>query len=141
MSGHRDSLTRHCKDTIFITGIIDMEHFIKRLVVVTFLLATTASTAMADNQFIRTRLSVVAQSTDDNVANWINTVVQPLSTCNYGLYMPYTDKEMFAVALTAQAAKLEVEVYYDSTAPSKTMPGYGIASTCKIKSINMKYVQ
>ena len=103
-------------------------------------LALTVSPALADNQFIRTRLSVIAQSTDDNTVHWVNTVGTPLTTCNYALYMPYTDKEMFAVALTSQSAKIEAEIYYDSTAASKTMPGYGATSTCKIKSINMKYV-
>ncbi len=103
-------------------------------------LALTVSPAFADNKYIETRISVIAQSTDDNTVHWINTVGTPESTCNYALYIPYNDKEMFAVALTAQTQKIAVQVYYDSTATSKTMPGYGPTSTCKITSINMKYV-
>lgn len=90
---------------------------------------------------VSTRIQVVAQSTSDSTAHWIAPISSVNGSCNGAIYIPYADKEMFAVALTAQANKLEVEMYYDNGASSKTIPyGTPFSTTCRLTAINLKYV-
>lgn len=90
---------------------------------------------------VSTRIQVVAQSISDSTAHWIAPISSVNGSCNGAIYIPYADKEMFAVALTAQANKLEVEMYYDNGASSKTIPyGTPFSTTCRLTAINLKYV-
>jgi hypothetical protein len=81
----------------------------------------------------------IAQSTTDSTAHWV--AVNPGSVngaCNGALYIPYADKEMFAVALTASANNRDVFIYYDAGASSKTIPfGSNFSTTCRIKAIQL----
>jgi len=88
---------------------------------------------------VTSRIAVIAQSTQDDSAHWVNTVAN-LPQCSNRLWFPYEDKEMYATALTAQANKLDVEIWYDDAAATKSFPGYGGTSSCRVVSINMKYV-
>ena len=88
-----------------------------------------------------TRIQVVAQSTLDNTAHWITPIDTVNGSCNGAIYIPYEDKEMFAVALTAHTNKLVVEMYYDNSAVSKTIPyGSSFSTPCRLIAINLLYV-
>lgn len=91
-----------------------------------------------------TRIIAIAQSTGDSTAHWIAPIDAINGSCNGAIYVPYDDKEMFAVALTADANKVQVDMYYDNAAPSKTIP-YGLSplsfsTPCKLVAISIKYV-
>ena len=90
--------------------------------------------------FVTTRIAVVAQSTLDNTAHWISPVTLIDPTCNGRIWIHYDDKEMFATALTAQANKLQMEIWFDNLSTTKSFPGYGGSSPCRVIAINMKYV-
>lgn len=97
--------------------------------------------AMATVYQVTTRVQTVAQSTSDSTAHWIAPITTVNGSCNGAIYIPYADKEMFAVALTAHTNKLEVEMYYDNSATSKTIPyGTSFSTTCRLIAINLKYV-
>jgi hypothetical protein len=116
-------------------------------IALTTLLLKTGYAYAAVQPAVEARIQVVAQSTSaNNTAHWLTPVGATISgSCNGAIYMEYIDKEMFAVALTAQANKLEVELYYDNSAASKTIYyGYSTPSfttTCKLIAINLKYVE
>jgi hypothetical protein len=87
------------------------------------------------------RIIAIAMSTTDNTAHWIAPIDSVNGSCNGAIYIPYADKEMFAVALTASANKLEVDMYYDNAASSKTIPyGSSFNTTCRLTAISLKYV-
>jgi len=89
---------------------------------------------------VTTRAAVIAQSTLDTSAHWINPVTAVAAACNWKLWLPYDDKEIFATALTAQLNKMELEIWYDTAAATKTFPGYGGSSPCRVIAINLKYI-
>jgi hypothetical protein len=91
-----------------------------------------------------TRVIAIAQSTLDSTAHWILPIESVNGACNGAIYIPYDDKEMFAVALTADTNKYEVDLYYESSATSVTIQ-YGtsptsFSTTCRLIAIGIKYV-
>lgn len=99
-----------------------------------------ASNAHAIVQQFSSRIALISQSAFDNTAHWINPVLPVNSVCTQRLWIPYEDKEMFATALTAQLNKMVVEGYYDTAAATKSFPGYGGSSPCRLIALNLKYI-
>ncbi len=122
-------------------NLLSQTCFLSRVLIVALAtLVWVPINAHAVVQNVDTRIAVIADSSLDTSAHWINTVTAIHASCNGAIYIPFADKEMFAVALTAQANKLNVEIYYDTSASSITFPGYGNSSTCRAIAINLKYV-
>jgi hypothetical protein len=58
----------------------------------------------------------------------------PHPVCGYDIYIPFSDKEMFATVLTANAMKRRVNVEYEDSAAPKDVYGHA-GLTCKAKAI------
>jgi hypothetical protein len=64
-----------------------------------------------------------------------NTQAHP--TCGDSVYINPEDKEIFAVALTAQAKGHSLTIVYNDAKPSRTMPALGYTITCKVIGLYM----
>jgi hypothetical protein len=59
---------------------------------------------------------------------------QPHPSCNEKIYIPFSEKELFAVALTAKTLKRSVNIIYEDNAPPKSVVNHP-SLTCKVVAI------
>lgn len=80
-------------------------------------------------------LNTFAESASLSTAHGVTATTTITGCANNQLYIEFTDREMFAMAMTAKARGVSVDIIYETAGASRTI--YSNTVTCKINEIKM----